>query len=70
MHIRSTIRLDFFERLKVLFGRVIVLDTHITTDEPFTRANHNAHAFIETKTKLEHWKNKPDLVFKEVEVKD
>lgn len=66
MQIRSIIELDFFERLKVLFGRLIVLDTYISTDVPFERANHSSNAFVETKSKINHWKTKPDFKAKEL----
>ncbi len=60
--IRSVIKLDFFERIKVLFGRLVVLDTFITTDQPFERASHSCIAFVETKTAIDTWKTKPDLI--------
>lgn len=62
VQIRSIIKLDFWERIKVLFGRLIVLDSLITTDQPFERSNHTCTAFVESKTKIEYWKTKPDLV--------
>lgn len=70
IQVRSIIKLDFFERVKVLFGRLVVLDTFITTDQPFERANHSCHAFVETKTFIEHWKTKPDLINPNAEQKE
>ena len=70
IQVRSIIKLDFFERVKVLFGRLVVLDTFITTDQPFERANHASSAFVETRSKMEHWKTKPDLINPNIEQKE
>ena len=70
IQIRSIIKLDFFERVKVLFGRLVVLDTFITTDQPFVRSNHICTAFVESKTKIEYWKTKPNLVNPNIEEKE
>ena len=67
IQIRSIIKLDFWERVKVLFGRLVVLDSLITTDQPFERSNHICTAFVESTSTIEHWKTKPDLVRPDIE---
>lgn len=67
IQLRSTIKLDFFERIKVLFGKLVVVDSVVITDQPFEKANYHTVAFVETQNKVQNIKNKADLETKVVE---
>jgi hypothetical protein len=61
IHIVADVKFDFFERIKILFGRTVSFTTTVITDKPFEKANGSTTVLVTNKTQVKQWKNKPDI---------
>jgi len=56
---RSIIELTFIDRIRILFGCNIVIDSVIFTSELFESADRKDSVSIESKSKVKSWISKP-----------